>query len=99
MVEKNKLFVGNLDGRVKRWHLKEFFAQYWNVEYSKVVIDEQWKSKKFGFVVFSSDEEASVAIEKAQGKIMTGKDKDWNEFVFGDREIRVMYAESKEKTE
>lgn len=99
MVEKNKLFVGNLDGRVKRWHLKEFFSQYGTVEYAKVVTDEEGKSKKFGFVVFATDEETALALEKAQAQIMNGKDKEWNEFVFGDREIRVMYAESKENSE
>ena len=37
VVEKNKLFVGNLDNRVKWFHLKEFFAQYGEVTYTKVV--------------------------------------------------------------
>lgn len=46
MIEKNKLFVGNLDGRVKWFHLKEFFAKYGEVAYTKVVFDRETKKSR-----------------------------------------------------
>lgn len=96
MIEKNKLFVGNLDGRVKWRHLKEFFAQYGEVTYTKVAYNRETKrSRGFGFIVFATDAAAEKALAEANGKIMTGKNKEGEEFVFGDREIRLMYAEAK----
>lgn len=97
MIEKNKLFVGNLDRRVKWFHLKEFFAQYGEVTYTKVAYDrETRRSRGFGFVVFANEVDAAKALEEANGKIMWGKNKEGEEFTFGDREIRVMYAEAQE---
>jgi len=99
MLEKNKLFVGNLDGRIKRWHLKEFFAQYGEVTYTKVAVNkETGKSRGFGFVVFANESEAETALDQANGKILTASDKDGNEIIFGDREIRCMYAQAQENT-
>ena len=96
MIEKNKLFIGNLDGRVKWRHLKEFFGQYGEVTYTKVAYNRETKrSRGFGFVVFSNDEGAANALANANGKIMNGKNKEGEEFIFGDKEIRVMYAEAK----
>lgn len=92
-IEKNKLFVGNLDGRVRWYHLKEFFWQYGSVAYTKVVYDRETKrSRWFGFVLFDNEQDASKAIEELNGKplVLPGAD-------FGDRELRLMYAESKEE--
>jgi len=97
MIEKNKLFVGNLDGRIKWRHLKEFFSQFGEVTYTKVAINkETGKSRGFGFVVFAQEGEAENALNNANGKILTASDKDGNEIVFGDREIRCMYAQAQE---
>jgi RNA recognition motif-containing protein len=99
MLEKNKLFVGNLDGRVKRWHLKEFFSQYGEVTYTKVAVNKDTgKSRGFGFVVFGNDADASTALEQANGKVLTASDKDNNQIIFGDRQIRCMYAQAQETT-
>ena len=65
VVEKNKLFIGNLDSRVKWFHLKEFFSQYGEVSYTKVVFDRETKrSRGFGFIVFANEEDAANALDK-----------------------------------
>lgn len=90
VVEKNKLFVGNLDNRAKRFHLKEFFAQYGEVTYTKVVVDRETKrSRWFGFVVFATDEDAAHALETGNGAII-----ELPEISFPERPIRLMYAEA-----
>lgn len=90
VVEKNKLFVGNLDNRAKWFHLKEFFAQYGEVTYTKVVVDRETKrSRGFGFVVFATDDDAAHALEKGNGAII-----DLPEISFPERPIRLMYAEA-----
>ncbi len=100
MLEKNKLFIGNLDGRVRRWHLKEFFAKWWEVSYTKVAFNRDTKrSRGFWFVIFANEEDAAKALEEANGKIITATNKEWEEIVFEEREIRVMYAEAKEEWE
>ena len=47
----------------------------------------------------ANDEDAARALEEANGKIMRGKNREGEEFTFGDREIRVMYAEAQEPRE
>lgn len=89
-VEKNKLFVGNLDNRVKWFHLKEFFAQYGEVTYTKVAYDRESKrSRGFGFVVFATDDDAAKALEQANNVVITT-----SELSFPERPIRLMYAEA-----
>ena len=95
MVEKNKLFVGNLDHRIKRFHLKEFFAKYGEVTYTKVVFDrETRKSRGFGFVVFATDEDAEKALYEANDTII-----EVAEASFPERPIRLMYAQAMERSE
>lgn len=90
VVEKNKLFVGNLDGRVKWFHLKEYFAKFGEVVYTKVVADRETKrSRGFWFVVFATDEGAAHALEQANGTDIVTE-----EVSFWDRPIRIMYAEA-----
>lgn len=90
IIEKNKLFVGNLDGRVKRFHLKEFFAQYGEVTYTKVAFDRETKrSRGFWFIVFADDASAANALEKWQGVAIT-----LPEISFPEKPLRLMYAET-----
>lgn len=95
VVEKNKLFVGNLDSRVKWFHLKEFFAQYGEVTYTKVVFDRDTKrSRGFGFIVFATEEDAANALEKGNNVSI-----ELPEASFPDRPVRLMYAEAPEGRE
>ena len=59
-----KLFVASLAYAVTDDQLEEFFAQAGNVVSAKVIMDrETGRSKGFGFVEMSSDEEAQGAIK------------------------------------
>jgi len=70
----NKLFVGNLSWETNDDSLKNFFAQAGNVVEAKVIIDRMKnRSKGFGFVTMSTEEEALKAIEMLNGKDLDGR--------------------------
>lgn len=70
----NKLFVGSLAWAVNDDSLAEFFAQAGTVASAKVIVDrESGRSKGFGFVEMSSDEEAAKAIDMLNGKDLEGR--------------------------
>lgn len=76
----NKLFVGSLAWGVTDDQLKEFFAQAGTVESAKVIVDRDTnRSKGFGFVEMSSDEEAAKAIKELDGKELEGRPVSVNE--------------------
>ena len=61
---KNKLYIGNLGYDITEDMLKEHFSQAGTVTSSTVITDrESGRSKGFGFVEFSNEEEAAKAIE------------------------------------
>lgn len=83
-----KLYVGNLDYAVTSDQLGEFFAQAGQVVDATVITDRySGRSKGFGFVEMSSEEEAKKAIETLNGKEFQG------------REIRVDEARPKKPRE
>ena len=58
-----KLYCGNLSFKVTNSELEQLFAQFGAVESAQVITDrESGRSKGFGFVEMSSEEEASAAI-------------------------------------
>lgn len=60
-----KLFVGGLPYEVTESQLKTLFAACGTVASAKVIMDrETGRSKGFGFVEMSTDDEAKAAIEK-----------------------------------
>lgn len=62
---QNKLFVGNLEFSVTAEDLKTLFAGAGTVTDAAVIMDKMTgRSRGFGFVTMSSDEEAKAAIEK-----------------------------------
>lgn len=73
----NKLYVGNLDYGTTGEQLEELFSKAGKVLSAVVISDRQTgRSKGFGFVEMSSDEEAKKAIEmfneqELQGRKMT----------------------------
>jgi RNA recognition motif-containing protein len=70
----NKLFVGNLPYTINDESLAEFFSQGGNVESAKVIVDRtSGRSKGFGFVEMSTDEEAADAISKLNGSELEGR--------------------------
>lgn len=70
----NKLFVGSLSYNVTDQSLADAFAQAGSVVSAKVIIDRMTgRSKGFGFVEMSSQEEANKAIEMWNGKPLDGR--------------------------
>lgn len=69
-----KLYVGNLDYGVTGDQLSEHFAQAGTVTDAVVITDKySGRSKGFGFVEMSKDEEAKKAIEMFNGKDFQGR--------------------------
>jgi len=69
-----KLFVGSLSYGVNDDQLKDAFAAAGTVVSAKVIIDrETGRSKGFGFVEMSSDDEAKRAIDMLNGKEIEGR--------------------------
>ena len=75
-----KLYVGNLDYGVVDDQLSELFTQAGTVESAVVITDQRsGRSKGFGFVEMSSEEEAKKAIEMFNGKEFQGRNMVVNE--------------------
>jgi RNA recognition motif-containing protein len=80
-----KLYVGNLTFSVTEDQLKNLFTQFGTVDSVKIVKDTfDGRSKGFGFVEMSTDEEATLASENLNGTEFEG------------RSIRVDLARPKE---
>ncbi|MFA5360748.1 MAG: RNA-binding protein [Candidatus Paceibacterota bacterium] len=70
----NKLYVGSLSYNTNEDGLKEFFSQAGTVASASIITDKMTgRSKGFGFVEMSSDEEAKKAIEMLNGKELDGR--------------------------
>jgi cold-inducible RNA-binding protein len=69
-----KLYVGNLPYSVTGDQLKSHFAQAGSVVDSVVISDKySGRSKGFGFVEMSTEDEAKKAIEMFNGKDLEGR--------------------------
>lgn len=69
-----KLYVGSLSYNTTDDGLKEAFAQAGAVESAQIITDRMsGRSKGFGFVEMSTDEEAAAAIEMWNGKELDGR--------------------------
>jgi len=69
-----KLYVGNLSYDVNDGELQQMFAEFGSVDTASVVIDRATgRSKGFGFVEMSSDDEAQAAISGMDGKEFSGR--------------------------
>src|SRR5687767_689622 len=69
-----KLYVGNLSYGVDSSALEQLFSQYGTVQSAEVISDrETGRSKGFGFVEMSSDEEAQAAIAALNGQQHDGR--------------------------
>lgn len=67
------LFIKNLDDSINDEKLAEEFQQFGTIASAKVMLDQNGKSKGFGFVSFSSPEEASRAISEMNQKMVANK--------------------------
>ncbi len=69
-----KLYVGNLTYEVTDSALEQMFAAHGTVQSAQVVMDrDTGRSKGFGFVEMSSDQEAQAAITALNGQQVGGR--------------------------
>jgi cold-inducible RNA-binding protein len=69
-----KLYVGNLPFSTTEDDLKELFSAHGEVASASIVMDrETGRSRGFGFVEMSNDDEASNAINAVNGQQMGGR--------------------------
>src|SRR5438270_9987678 len=75
-----KLYVGNLSYEVDSSELEQLFGQHGQVVSAQVINDrDTGRSKGFGFVEMSSDEEAQAAIAALNGQDHGGRSLTVNE--------------------
>lgn len=75
-----KLYVGGLSYDTTEDTLRDTFSQAGTVESANIIIDRSsGRSKGFGFVEMSSDEEAQKAVETLNGKDLDGRNLTVNE--------------------
>ncbi len=85
-MNQNKLYVGNLSYQNNEQGLTDLFSQAGTVTSAKIIMDKMsGKSKGFGFVEMSSDEEAAKAIQM------------FNNYSLNDRNLTVNIAKPMEK--
>jgi hypothetical protein len=69
-----KLYVGNLSYSVTDSQLEQMFAQFGSVSSAQVIMDrDTGRSKGFGFVEMSNDQEAEAAINALNGQDNGGR--------------------------
>lgn len=70
----NKLYVGGLSYQTSQQALQDLFAQAGTVATATIITDrETGRSKGFGFVEMSTEEEAQSAISMFNGKEFDGR--------------------------
>ncbi|KAF2003360.1 hypothetical protein P154DRAFT_378696, partial [Amniculicola lignicola CBS 123094] len=70
----SKLFIGGLSWHTTNESLREAFSPYGNVEEATVATDrETGRSRGFGFVKFSTEEEAENAMAELNEKELDGR--------------------------
>ncbi|MFT5432548.1 MAG: cold-inducible RNA-binding protein, partial [Myxococcota bacterium] len=75
-----KLFVGGLSWDTDDHGLRAYFEQCGAVEDAKVITDrETGRSRGFGFVTYSSEDEAQSAIGQMNGTSLDGRTLNVNE--------------------
>ncbi|XP_068705552.1 polyadenylate-binding protein 4-like isoform X2 [Montipora foliosa] len=67
------LYVKNLDDTIDDARLREEFSAYGTITSAKVMMDNRGNSKRFGFVCFSSPEEATKAVTEMNGRTLVSK--------------------------
>merc|ERR1712141_897594 len=67
------LYIKNLEDTIDDERLRKEFSQYGTITSAKVMRDDKAISKGFGFVCFSSPEEATKAVTDMNGRILVSK--------------------------
>lgn len=67
------LYIKNLDDTIDDEKLREAFSVHGTITSAKVMTDDHGKSKGFGFVCFTSPEEATKAVTEMNQHMLAGK--------------------------
>lgn len=81
------VFVKNLPAEVSKEEVEELFSKHGVVTSSVITVDNENKSRSFGFVNYSAPEEATLAVENL------------NNFEFQGKKLYVSRAQKKEERE
>ena len=85
-----KLFVGGLSWNTDNDSLRQKFSQYGNVSEAKVIYDrDTGRSRGFGFVTFSNNDDADAAIQGLDDTDFDGRTIKVNEAQERSRQQRV----------
>lgn len=85
-MQNNKLYVGGISFNTTQQELTDAFSQVGTVTSAMIIMDRiTGRSKGFGFVEMSTDEEAQAAIEM------------WNNKELGGRRLTVNVARPREE--
>ena len=69
-----QIYVGNMNYGMSEEDLKDVFKAYGEVVSTKIIIDrDTGRSKGFGFVEMSTEDEARTAIAELDGKEVSGR--------------------------
>jgi len=69
-----RIYIGNLNYRLRTEELKEVFLAHGEVIGAKIVRDPETKrSKGFGFVEMANDDDGNKAIEALNGTELSGR--------------------------
>jgi RNA recognition motif-containing protein len=69
-----RLYVGNLGWGVTDDQLRELFGAHGTVQLAQVMMDrDTGRSKGFGFVEMTTDQEAQAAISAMNGQVVDGR--------------------------
>ncbi|KAK2420748.1 polyadenylate-binding protein [Trifolium repens] len=79
------LYIKNLEDNINDEKLKELFSEFGTIKSCKVMLDVLGNSKGYGFVAFSTPEQASKAMSEMHGKVI------------GQKPLFVAVAERKEE--
>ncbi|CAM8929709.1 unnamed protein product [Rhodiola kirilowii] len=73
-MSSSKVFIGGISYSTDDQSLKEAFARYGEVLEARIIMDrETGRSRGFGFVTYTSSEEASSAIQALDGQELHGR--------------------------
>lgn len=67
------LYVKNIDDKVTDEAFREIFAAHGTITSAKIMREENGDSKGFGYICYSTQEEATKAVAEVHGKVVGGK--------------------------
>jgi polyadenylate-binding protein len=66
------LYIKNLEDEVNEERLKKEFSAFGNIKSARIMLDEKNNSKGFGFVCYTTPDEAQRAISEMNSRILQG---------------------------